>query len=149
LWWFRQHLRFPWALLLLPVGAVAVWVANALRITALIALGTTVSPAVALSGFHSQAGWIAFLLVGLGLIAWTQRCHLFAIAPPSSLPAHAQYATALLVPLLVMMATTVVTSALSSGFDYLYPVRVVATSGALWSFRHVYRCLAWTWSWPA
>jgi len=150
LWWFRQHLRFPQAVLLLPIGAVAIWWANALRITALIALGTSVSPAVALSGFHSQAGWIAFLLVGLGLIAWTQRCHLFAVAPScSSAPAHAQYATALLVPLLVMMATTVVTSALSSGVDYLYPVRVVATSVALWSFRHVYQRLAWTWSWPA
>jgi exosortase/archaeosortase family protein len=86
LWWFRHHLRFPSALLLLPVGAVAVWVANALRITALIALGTSVSPAVALRGFHSQAGWIAFLLVGFGLIAWSRRCHLFAIAPPPPYP---------------------------------------------------------------
>jgi len=150
LWWFRTHLRFPQVLLLLPLGALAVWVANALRITVLIALGTSLSPAVALGGFHSQAGWIAFLLVGLGLIAVTQRCHLFVVAlPASSAPAHAQYATALLMPLLVLMATMVVTSAVSSGVDWLYPVRVVATSVALWSFRHVYRRFAWTWSWPA
>src|SRR4030095_3102968 len=28
LWWFRRHLRFPQALLLLPVGAVAAWLAD-------------------------------------------------------------------------------------------------------------------------
>src|SRR5690242_16553228 len=47
------------------------------------------------------------------------------------------------------MATIVVTSALSSGVDYLYPVRVVTTSVALWSFRKVYRPITWTWSWQA
>jgi CAAX prenyl protease-like protein len=52
-------------------------------------------------------------------------------------------------PLLIMLATMVVTSAFSSGVDYLYPVRVVATSVALWSFRQVYRRFAWTWSWHA
>jgi exosortase E/protease (VPEID-CTERM system) len=150
LWLFRAHLRFPRALLLLPIGALAEWVANALRLTALIALGTAISPAVANGGFHSQAGWIAFLLVGLGLIAWTQWCHLFVVAPrAAAAPAHAQYATALLLPLIVMMATMVVTSAVSSGVDWLYPVRIGTTSVALWSFRHVYRRFAWTWSWPA
>ena len=150
LWLFRSHLRFPQALVLLPVGALAVWLANAVRLTALIALGTSFSPAVAQGGFHSQAGWIAFLLVGLGLIALTQRSRLFAIAntSPSSM-AHSQYATALLVPLLVMMATIVVTSALSSGVDWLYPWRVITTGIALWSFRKVYRPMAWTWSWQA
>ena len=150
LWVFRPHLRFPQALLLLPVGAVAAWMANALRLTALIALGTSVSPAVAQGGFHSQAGWIAFLLVGLGLIAMTQRCSLVT-APHSSpaLPAHAQYATALLMPLVVLMATMVLTSAFASGVDWLYPLRVVTTSLALWSCRQAYRRLAWTWSWHA
>jgi CAAX prenyl protease-like protein len=40
----------------------------------------------------------------------------------------------------------VVTSALSSGVDYLYPVRVVTTGVALWSFRKAYRPITWTWS---
>jgi exosortase E/protease (VPEID-CTERM system) len=150
LWWFRTHLRFPQALLLLPVGAVAAWVANALRLTTLIALGTSFSPAVAQGGFHSQAGWLTFLLVGLGLIAVTQRYHLFTVATPSiSAQASAQYATALLMPLLVLLTTMVVTSALSSGFDWLYPLRVVTTSVALWSCRTDYRLIPWTWSWHA
>jgi exosortase E/protease (VPEID-CTERM system) len=150
LWLFRMHLRFPQALLLFPIGALAVWLANAIRITTLVALGTSFSPAVAQGGFHSQAGWIAFLLVGLGLIAYTQQCRLFAVAntPPASTP-YSQYAKALLVPMLVMMATMVVTSALSSGVDWLYPLRVITTGVALWSFRKVYRPITWTWSWQA
>ena len=150
LWWFRTHLRFPHALLLLPVGALAVWVTNVLRLTTLIALGTSFSPAVAQGGFHSKAGWIAFLLVGLGLIGVTQRCRLFTVATSSaSAPAPAQYATALLMPLLVLMATRLVTSALSSDVDWLYPMQVITTSVALWSFRQCYHPLTRTWSWHA
>jgi exosortase E/protease (VPEID-CTERM system) len=150
LWWFRTHLRFPHALLLLPVGALAIWVTNALRLTLLIALGTSISPAVAQRGFHSQAGWIAFLLVGLGLIGMSQRCRLFAVATPAvSVPASAQYATALLMPLLVLMATMMVTSAVSSEVNWLYPMQVVTTSVALWSFRQCYHPLTRTWSWHA
>jgi len=150
LWLFRAHLRFPHAALLLPIGALGAWVTNVLRITLLIALGTSWSPAVAQGGFHSQAGWIAFLLIGLGLIGVTQRYHVFAVAPPSpSSTAHTQYATALLVPLLVMMATMVVTSAVSSGVDWLYPLRVITTGMALWAFRKAYHLNTWRWSWHA
>jgi exosortase E/protease (VPEID-CTERM system) len=150
LWLFRTHLRFPQAVLLLPIGVLLAWVANVLRITTLIALGTSWSPAVAQGGFHSQAGWIAFLLVGLGMIAVTQRYHVFTVATPSpSATVHTQYATALVVPLLVMMATMVVTSAVSSGVDWLYPLRVITTGMALWAFRKAYHLSAWRWSWHA
>src|SRR4030095_9481254 len=50
--------------------------------------------------------------------------------------------------LLVLLATMVVTSAWSSGFDWLYPLRVVTTSVTLWSCRTGYRLNPWTWSWP-
>jgi exosortase E/protease (VPEID-CTERM system) len=150
LWCFRTYLRFPRTLLLFPVGALAAWGANVLRLTVLIMLGTSVSPAVAEGGFHSQAGWITFLLIGLGLMALTQRCPWFLVAPQApAIPLHVQYATALLLPLLVLLATSMVTAAVSSGVDWLYPVRVVTTSLALWACRHGYRRLAWTWSWPA
>jgi CAAX prenyl protease-like protein len=69
---------------------------------------------------------------------------------PVPAPKHVPYAMALLLPLVVLMATMVVTSAVSSGVDWLYPVRVVTTSLVLCSYRHVYACrIPWTWSWPA
>lgn len=151
LWLFRAHLRFPQALMLLPIGALTVWLANAIRITVLIALGTSFSPAVAQGGFHSQAGWIAFLLVGLGLIGVSQRYRFWTVAPalPTAAVPHVQYATALLMPLLVLLGTMLVTSALSSAVDWLYPVRVLTTGLVLWGCRKHYRHMHWAWSWHA
>src|SRR5262249_40123349 len=56
LWWFRTRLRFPQAFLLLPLGIVAIWLSNSVRIAALIAVGSSISHSVAAGGFHSQAG---------------------------------------------------------------------------------------------
>ena len=70
LWLFRQEFRFPQALLLFPLGLAVIWIFNTLRIATLIAIGSSWSPEIAMNGFHSQAGWIAFLLVALGLM-WT------------------------------------------------------------------------------
>src|SRR5262249_22588582 len=69
LFYYRKELRFPQALLLLPVGTAVMWLANVLRITALVALGSWGYPEVAKAGFHSQAGWLAFNVVALGLLA--------------------------------------------------------------------------------
>ena len=48
LWIFRAELRFPHALLLLPIGIVGIWLLNAARIAALVSIGGHLSPAVAL-----------------------------------------------------------------------------------------------------
>jgi CAAX prenyl protease-like protein len=79
LWLFRHDLRFPHALLLWPAGVVVLWLANALRITALIVLGTGGWPEVALGGFHSQAGWLVFNAVALGLAVLARRLRFFAV----------------------------------------------------------------------
>jgi CAAX prenyl protease-like protein len=36
-----------------------------------------------------------------------------------------------------------------SGFDALYPLRIVAVGAVLWRFRSHYREIRWVWSWPA
>ena len=45
------------------------------------------------------------------------------------------------------MATVLVTSAFSSGFDYFYPARVLVGAGVLLYFRRYYAGLGWSWSW--
>ena len=153
LWLFRRSLRFPQAFLLFPIGALAIWLLNAVRITALIAIGSSVSRDVALGGFHSQAGWIAFIAVALGLIALTHRVRLFAAAGGAGVAreetARNDLAAALLVPFAVLMAAIILTSAFSSGFDGLYPLRVAATAAAIWCFREVYRRWDWRCSWQS
>ncbi len=153
LWLFRGVHRFPQALVLIPLGAGLIWLANALRITALVALGTCVSPAIALGGFHSQAGWLAFNAVGLGLILAARRSSLLTLrepdarATPGSGPSRA---VVYLAPLFALIVGTMVTGALSDGsFDALYPLRVVAVAGVFWRFHREYGRVRWSWSWAA
>jgi exosortase E/protease (VPEID-CTERM system) len=140
LWLFRQNLRFPQALLLLPINAGIIWFFNTLRVTILIAVGTSWSPQIALGGFHSQAGWISFLTVALLVVYVTHRTGLFAHDQPAAqtpADAHALLATALLTPFVVLMAAAIVTTAFAPAFDAWYPVKVLAAAGALWHFRAV------------
>jgi exosortase E/protease (VPEID-CTERM system) len=139
---FRRDFRFPHVLLALPVGVVLIWSFNVVRIATLIVIGTAWSPEVAIAGFHSNAGWIAFILVSFGLLAVLHRVPFFA-AVVGSAPRRAVWeADALLVPMVVLLAATLLTAAFSAGFDWLYPLKVLATAAALWVFRGSYRLAA-------
>ena len=151
LWLFRRELRFPAALALLPLGAAAIWIANALRLVLLIVIGTSGWPGVALGGFHSQAGWIAFSLISLGLVAVALRARWFAAerAVHHVGPRFADATVAQLAPFVAVTATAMVTGAFASGTDWLYPLRIVAAVVVLWTFRSNYAALvrSWSWSW--
>jgi len=157
---FRKTLRFPHAFLLFPLGIAVVWVLNSVRIAALISLGAHVSPQIAVDGFHSQAGWITFLATSIGLIALAQTSRFFTAQPDgdgsSSLPRNAISSGAVtdksagmaatddngvfahLVPLMALLATTMVMSAAQPHGHPLYILKVVAIGAALWYFRHAY-----------
>jgi exosortase E/protease (VPEID-CTERM system) len=153
LWFLRRQCRFPNALLLIPIGVAAVWLLNAVRIAALILIGNAGAPAIATGGFHSQAGWIAFSLVSLGVCWSARRIPWFtrtAVAAPAGSPAPSVSATtsvddvaAYLAPFLAIMAASLAARAASSGFEWLYVLRVAAAAGALWYFRRSYRNIEW------
>ena len=152
LWLFRHRLRFPQAFLLLPCAVLAIWFVNALRMALLILVGTYVSPEIAMGGFHSQAGWLGFIGIALGTVALTQRMPFFAATEtePADKAEEANPTTAYLAPLMALLAFTMITGALSSGFDWLYPARVLGTGAAIWLFWRrsmIWRTLAWSWSW--
>jgi exosortase E/protease (VPEID-CTERM system) len=157
LWLYRKELRFPGALLLLPVGAIVIWLVNAVRIVALIAIGHAGWRAVAAGGFHSQAGWIAFNAIALGFVAITNHFGYFrnaddvelASAPVTHGSDHSEATLAYLGPFFVVTATAMLTGAVSAGIDWLYPVRVIAAGAVLWSCRRQYARLSWTCSWSA
>jgi exosortase/archaeosortase family protein len=73
LWSFRRSLRFPQALLLLPIGTAVVWLANAARIAVLVLIGSYWSQGIALEGFHSHTGSLVFCGVALGVAAAARR----------------------------------------------------------------------------
>jgi exosortase E/protease (VPEID-CTERM system) len=150
-WLFRNELRFPQVFWLFPLGIIATWLANAVRIAMLIAIGASYSPEVALRGFHAQAGWIAFTLIAIGAIALSNRMQFFTASKPefSVVRTDKPLAAALLVPLLALMAASMLTSASTGGFDVLYPLRVVAIALVLCYFRRSYKGLGWQWTWQA
>ncbi len=152
---FRKDLRFPQALLLLPLGIMVIWSFNVLRIVLLLIVGASGRPDVALGGFHSQAGWLGFNIVGLGLVAISRRIRLFSRIDargesPSLDPAVTNPTAAYLVPMLAIVATAMITGAMSNGqFDALYLARVAAAGLAFWVLRKGYSGLRWSWSWTA
>jgi exosortase E/protease (VPEID-CTERM system) len=147
---FRRTYRFPRALLLLPLGVAAMWLANVARIVLLVAVGVRISPDVAVQGFHSQAGWLAFNGIALGLVFASRHIGFFTRSDPGAGEVEFTNPTAAyLVPLLAILATATSTGAFTSGFDQFYPFRVLGATAALWCFRRYYTALRWTWSWTA
>jgi len=126
IWFFRRQLRFPQAWLLLPLGAGAIWLANVVRIFALVMVGTWISADVATGGFHSQAGWMAFIAVGLGLMLLAHRSPFFrrVDAPRTERTAGPSREAVYLAPLLAIVSVALISGAFSAGgLDRYYPVR--------------------------
>ena len=142
LWLCRRECRFPQALLLLPAALVVLFVLNAVRIAALVLIGHAGAREIALRGFHSQAGWIAFNLVAFGFSLAARRLPWFAVRTPESLPqAGENPAAAYLVPFLAILAAGMISRAASARFEWLYGLRFAAALGALWIFRRSYGAL--------
>lgn len=143
LWVFRAELRFPHALLLYPVGLAASWLLNAVRIAALTSIGAHISPDMAAKGFHSQAGWIAFLLVALGLMALAGRTGLMArpkTAAEPVRPVSARYEATVthLLPFMALMIGSIAMSATAPHDRPVYVVKAALVGGALWLCRASY-----------
>jgi CAAX prenyl protease-like protein len=56
---------------------------------------------------------------------------------------------AYLMPFLAILATGMLAGAASAGFEWLYPVRIIAAAAALWYFRATYRKLDWRVGWES
>jgi len=146
LWFFRKELRFPQALLAVPAGLLAMWVLNAVRIVLLILIGHFGASRIALGGFHSQAGWIAFSGVTLAYAGALQHFRWFAKG--ASRPAVTESRSAVyLAPFMAILAVSLLTHAASAGFEWLYPLRFIAACCALWFLRRHYQAMDWSLSW--
>ena len=144
LYLFRKQLRFPHVFSLFPASIVAIWLLNVVRIVVLIIIGDKLSPEIAISGFHSSAGWIIFVCLSVAIIIFSQKIDFFNkedVQTTASLPATVAVdkALALIVPFVILLASILLATAFSAGFDWLYPLKVIACSLALWHYRQIYR----------
>jgi exosortase E/protease (VPEID-CTERM system) len=141
---FRAETRFPRFWILLPVGLALSWGLNVVRIAALIWIGAHVSPALAVDGFHSFAGWMFFTFLALGLLwaahtlPWFQAGSARTLAPPL----RSDWTAARILPFVAFMLASVVASALFSQPELGYPLKAAAMAAALSIFAGHYRHLA-------
>jgi exosortase E/protease (VPEID-CTERM system) len=154
IWAFRKQLKFPQVLVVLPIGMALIWIANIIRLAALIAIGASISPPIAMGGFHSQAGWLAFNAIALSFIYVVWKTPVFrpsAAGEAVKSVAYEYAAGPFLAPLLMLLAVMMIATAMSAlDFDWLYPVRVVATLVVIAWYLPTYRrlgYLSWSWSW--
>jgi exosortase E/protease (VPEID-CTERM system) len=150
LWLFRRECRFPHALVVIPAGMAAMFASNVLRIVVLVLIGMAGAPAIAVGGFHSQAGWIAFNAVALALAFTAPRIRWlragagearFDAAPAlnSSVP--------YLLPFAGILAAGMLSRAVSGEFEWLYSLRFFSAIAALWFCRRAYSKLNWRPTW--
>lgn len=148
LWYSRREYRFPRALWLIPLGVALMFLLNAVRISVLTLIGNAGYPDVAVYGFHSQAGWIAFNAVAVGIAVWTQRARWWSRAEPLPQGSQSDNPTALyLMPLLAILASGMLSHAFSGRFEWLYPLRLLACLAVLWAYRRRLVSIDWRWSW--
>ncbi len=148
LWYFRKEYRFPRALLLIPLGLMFMFGLNAVRIAVLVLVGNAGYSEVAVFGFHSQAGWIAFNAVAVGIAIWSQRSRWLNRVEKPLERNHSDNPTAVfLMPLLAILAAGMLSHALSGRFEWLYPLRLLACLAAIVIYRKRLAALEWRWSW--
>jgi exosortase E/protease (VPEID-CTERM system) len=125
---------------------------NALRIAVLIAIGAAGAPLVAVGGFHSQAGWIAFNAVAVVFCLCAQRIPWVSAGAPSRPQGNRAIenpTAAYLMPFLAILAASMISRAAAGGFEWLYPLRFFAGAATLWFFRARYRGMEWRFGWLA
>lgn len=144
---FRRECRFPQALLLIPAGAIAVLLLNAVRLTALVLIGNAGARDIALGGFHSQAGWILFNGVAVGLCVSVRRIPWIAtdaVEMSQAVESAGNGTAAYLTPFLAILIAGMIATAASGGFEWLYPLRVLAAFAAVLAFQRAYHGLDWS-----
>ncbi len=165
---FRREYIFPRALILLPIGLALSFALNVVRIATLMAIGYAGHPQMAIYGFHSQAGWIAFNCVA-GLIALASRNSRWLSRAARGGATAGDAATlriaAAIAPDTGSKTTTAAPEALSTGTRgnptacYLLPLLLILAAGmlaravsrgfeTLYGLRLVAAAVAIVWAWP-
>jgi exosortase E/protease (VPEID-CTERM system) len=149
----RNELRFPIALILWPISIVLAWLTNAFRVFALIAVGTFGFEHIALGGFHAKAGWILFCALALGIVAVSRSFSLFSkgVSPQRKKDDTWNPTAVYLLPFLAAIAASMITGLFSAAnFDPAYPVRIISAGFVVYIYRNsIFRSIPLTFSWQA
>ncbi len=128
----RHYLQFPHALVLIPLAIVISITLNIVRIAALIIIGAEVSPALAVGGFHSVAGWISAIFIALMIVFVFSHWNWIQCTQEKETKTATRYkdsdlAQAILIPFVASASISLVGKVFFESFDYAYPIKVVIT----------------------
>lgn len=146
LWWCRADHYFPRSLLLIPASIALMFVANSLRIAALIMIGHFGWEEFAVGGFHSQAGWLAFNVVTLGLLVCARLSPYLCRVDQRIAETESRQSVPMLMPFVVLTLTIMACGALQHGFDWLYPVRLISVALVFALVVGRFSAGVWTWT---
>ncbi len=135
----KGELKFPRALILIPIAGLISILFNIIRIAVLISIGEYISPEIAIGGFHSVAGWISAFFVTFLMVFWfssiavlhKDKNTLTTSDINSSKDDDSQLAWAALVPFILFLFTSLILQIFQFDFDYLYGFKVMITGIAL------------------
>jgi exosortase E/protease (VPEID-CTERM system) len=148
LFYCRRELAFPRALLLIPVGLMLIFALNVLRIAMLVLIGDAGFTDLAVYGFHSQAGWIAFncAACGIAIISrrsrWLQHPAARTVAVTRNNPTGAY-----LLPFLIVLGGGMLVLAAAGPYTPWSVLPALAGGVALWHYRREFATLDWGFSW--
>lgn len=150
---FRKECRFPHALLLLPAGVVIIFVLNSARIAALVLIGDAGAEQIAMRGFHSQAGWLAFSLVSLGFSVAASKVQWLRVPErniqPRVVSRFENPTVRWVLPFVTILAAGMIAAAATGDFEWFYPLRFFAPAVTLFFLWRRYTNLCWRVSWFA
>lgn len=153
LWCCRRDLKFPVALILLPLGMFLSWLLNDVRLTALVMIGQH-NPKIAIGFFHTIAGWAFLNLLGIAMVVSSRTMSIFRAEPVDAVSQASERnssADMYILPMLVTLAAGMLTRPFVASLDILYPIAVIATASVLFVYRGKIVRLGWNpdWSVPA
>jgi exosortase E/protease (VPEID-CTERM system) len=137
---FKQHLRFPNVWMLLPIALIFSWALNVVRIATLFSIGTNGNQDLAVSGFHSHAGWLMFTISAFTIIGgstwvpWFRRR-----GNATAQPLLEDWTAARTLPFAAFMGSALLLSTFTLLPDLWYFVKVLAISSVIVAFLPVYR----------
>lgn len=144
---FRQELRLGrFLLVVLPLGILASWTLNVVRIGTLVLIGAHVSPDLAVNGFHSYAGWLFFTLLALGIVALGQAVPWFwhDAGPRAQTPLRGDFVSAAILPFVAFMVAGTATRALLPVPALGDPLVALVLLAAVAMFLPALRALRWS-----
>jgi uncharacterized protein len=141
---FADSLRFPQVWVLLPFSLVLSWMLNVVRITSLFAIGSHISPKLAISSFHSNAGWLMFSVLTLTIISVSRFVRWFQRASDTThgrLPLRKDWVAARTLPFAAFMGAALVLSTFTEVPELWYFVKLILIVGTLALFFRLYEKL--------